>query len=196
MIGFVSTPFTALRPSFSGTAVVSQRNVSTARWTMAKSKAMPFADAPDCLPEGLPGYAGFDPLRMSENMNQDYMRAAELKNGRVAMLGSLGMLVQSVAHLPNAAYSKANPIDAIYSVPVEGMIQIIAVISILELATFKTPFTSGANYGFDPLGLGKNGAWADAEVYNARLAMLGSIGLIAQTLQTGKDPISQLQGLF
>ncbi len=163
---------------------------------MVKSKAMPFAEAPDSLPQGEAGYAGFDPLRMSENMEQGYIRAAELKNGRVAMLAFVGMFVQNFVHLPDPAFAQSNPIAALSSVPTAGLWQIFAAIAFIELATFKKNFTDGPKYGFDPLGVNKNGTFSDAEVYNGRLAMIGSIGLIVQTLQTGKDPVAQLTGLF
>lgn len=192
MYGFVAS-FTGFRPSFNGTSVTS-RHVTVSRWSM-KVKAMPFADAPATLPEK-PGNNGFDPLSMSANMDQDWVYAAERKNGRVAMLAFVGMMVQSVVHLPGAMHAEANPIKAIYTMNVEGWIQIITAICIVELATFNKTFESGENLSWDPLGLGKDGKWVEAEIYNGRLAMLGAIGLISQTLQTGKDPISQLTTLF
>lgn len=74
------------------------------------------------------------------------------------MLASLGFLVQELIHLPDPAFSEANPLKAIYSVPVEGWVQIIVAISVIELATFKRTYESGADLGFDPLGMGKPGA--------------------------------------
>jgi len=69
--------------------------------------------------------------------------------------------------------------------------------SLIELVQFKKTFANGAALGFDPLGMGKTpGKWAAAEIINGRLAMLGSIGLISQTLQTGKSPLEQLTGIF
>lgn len=169
MIGFV-TSFTVFRPAFNGNAV-STRHVGTARVSMVASKAIPFMEAPPKLDGSRPGDFGFDPMFMSENMNQDFMAAAELKNGRVSMLAVVGILVQEFIQLPGEMHSEANPLLAIYKAPVEGWIQIIAFISVLELATFKRNFTHGADFGFDPLGLGKDGKWAVAEVINARLAM-------------------------
>lgn len=52
------------------------------------------------------------------------------------MLACLGMIVQEFIHLPGgAAFSESNPIKAVYTVPIEGWVQILTVISIVELAT-------------------------------------------------------------
>lgn len=171
MTGFV-TPFVALRPAFAGVAV-STRNVSTTGTvTMAASKAIPFMEAPPNLDGSRPGNFGFDPMGLSNNMNQDWMCAAELKNGRVSMLAVVGILVQEFVHLPGAMHAESNPLLAIKTAPVEGWIQILFVIGVIEMATLKQTLSKeGANYGFDPLGLGKDGKWAVAEVINGRLAM-------------------------
>ena len=65
------------------------------------------------------------------------------------MLAVLGMLVQELIQLPGgAAFSETNPLKAIYSVPVEGWIQILTFISIVELVTFKQTFSSNpGDYG-------------------------------------------------
>ena len=59
------------------------------------SKALPFLTAP----KGLKGYigeeAGFDPVGFAEIMDIKWMREAEIKHGRVAMLAFTGALVQS-----------------------------------------------------------------------------------------------------
>lgn len=59
-------------------------------------------------------------------------------------------------HLPNPAFGESNPLKAIHSVPIEGWVQIITVISLVELASFNRTYTSGADLGFDPLGMGAN----------------------------------------
>ena len=54
------------------------------------SKALPFLTAP----KGLKGYigeeAGFDPVGFAEIMDIKWMREAEIKHGRVAMLATIG----------------------------------------------------------------------------------------------------------
>lgn len=63
--------------------------------------------------------------------------------------------MQEFVHLPGgAAFSESNPIKAIYAVPVEGWIQILLAISLVELATFRKTYKSGADLEFDPMGMG------------------------------------------
>jgi hypothetical protein len=108
------------------------------------------------------------------------------------MLGCLGMLVQEFVHLPGgAAFGEANPLKAVAAVPVEGWVQILITISLVELATFKATYAAGPKYGWDPLGMGSP-EMEVKEVKNGRLAMLAAIGMIFQTLVFGDGPVSQL----
>merc|ERR1719272_1113862 len=55
----------------------------------AKSTALPFLESPpNC--EGYVGNAGFDPFRFSDFAPVDFLREAELKHGRIAMLAWVG----------------------------------------------------------------------------------------------------------
>lgn len=114
------------------------------------------------------------------------------------MLATVGMLVQEIVHLPNPMFAESNPLKAIYAVPVEGWVQILIAISLIELATFKQTYESGADLGFDPLGMGAKGNMDELklkELKNGRLAMLASIGFIFQTMTTGKPILAQLTTL-
>ena len=62
--------------------------------------AVPFAPAPASLPSDIPGYVGFDPLGLSTLCNLDWLREAEIKHGRVAMLAATGAIVQDVFQFP------------------------------------------------------------------------------------------------
>ena len=58
-----------------------------------KSAALPFMDAPDKLDGSLVGDVGFDPLGLSNLLwPVSWMREAELKHGRVCMLGVVGWI--------------------------------------------------------------------------------------------------------
>jgi len=80
----------------------------------AKSKAVPFLEAPKNIPTDAPGYAGFDPVGFTDNWldkdwsqqvvpdiwmgeggrkpitTTEWMQESEIKHGRVAMLAFLG----------------------------------------------------------------------------------------------------------
>ncbi|PXF48652.1 Chlorophyll a-b binding protein 7, chloroplastic [Gracilariopsis chorda] len=194
MNAFVSSFVPAgVRTAFAGAAAPRVQSRSTV--TMVASKAIPFLDAPPKLDGTLVGDVGFDPLYLSNYINLDYARAGELKNGRIAMLACLGMMVQEFVHLPGPMFQEPNPLRAIYTVPIAGWVQILAFITIVELITFKATFETGADYGFDPLGMGKKGNLEELqlkELKNARLAMIASIGFIMQIIVTGKPIFAQL----
>ena len=88
------------------------------------SKALPFLTAP----KGLKGYigeeAGFDPVGFAEIMDIKWMREAEIKHGRVAMLATIGYTYPEMPWFaqafPGDAYSHSNPIKAALAVPPEA----------------------------------------------------------------------------
>ncbi|GJQ08463.1 hypothetical protein GpartN1_g254.t1 [Galdieria partita] len=168
----------------------------------AKSRALPFLEAPRKLDGKIPGDAGFDPLYISDNMNLDYLRASEIKHCRVAMLAALGYVAQEFVHLPGDVFSERHALAAIHKVPIEGWIQIILFISLVEIATFRTTFSfdrEPGDFGFDPLGLGKTPQlrrrYQESEIRNGRLAMIAIIAFMVQELFTGKSVVEQLQSL-
>lgn len=64
------------------------------------SASVPFLSRPPALDGSLVGDVGFDPLGFTGKYDIRWLREAELKHGRVAMLASLGCLVQEFIHLP------------------------------------------------------------------------------------------------
>lgn len=64
------------------------------------SESVPFLKTPTNLDGSLPGDVGFDPLGFSEVFDIRVLREAELKHGRIAMLATLGYLVQEAYVLP------------------------------------------------------------------------------------------------
>jgi len=80
-IAAIAGSATAFAPSNNGAT----RSVSLS----AKSQALPFLEAPpNC--EGYVGNVGFDPFRFSDFAPVDFLREAELKHGRIAMMAWLG----------------------------------------------------------------------------------------------------------
>jgi len=153
------------------------------------------------------GDVGFDPLGFTGKYDIKWLREAELKHGRVAMLASLGCIVQEFIHLPFEATSNPVASEAFFQAPSGGLWQIFTVIGIIEHFShgFKmsgsTMFSTGrkpGNLGFDPLNLGKNptarARYELAELKNGRLAMLAIGGIVHGSFITGKGPIGTLFG--
>ncbi|KAJ1431631.1 chlorophyll a/b-binding protein domain-containing protein [Ochromonadaceae sp. CCMP2298] len=159
----------------------------------AKSKALPFLEAPAKLDGSIVGDFGFDPLGFTDTLQSlNYVRAAELKHGRVAMLATVGFLVQQSMANP----SLADPLKATFALGYGPNLQILSFIGVIELATWDKTFAGDASgdLGFDPLNLskGKTEKEMDAlklkELKNGRLAMIGIMGMFAQNLATGGAP--------
>eukprot|EP00188_Purpureofilum_apyrenoidigerum_P002360 Plantae.Rhodophyta-Purpureofilum_apyrenoidigerum.ctg24580.p1 GENE.Plantae.Rhodophyta-Purpureofilum_apyrenoidigerum.ctg24580~~Plantae.Rhodophyta-Purpureofilum_apyrenoidigerum.ctg24580.p1 ORF type:complete len:237 (-),score=45.92 Plantae.Rhodophyta-Purpureofilum_apyrenoidigerum.ctg24580:121-735(-) len=185
--------------AFAGKAVTMRRARSSNLVMMAnKSASIPFLEAPDKLDGSMVGDIGFDPLYLSENINLDYSRAAELKHGRICMLAVLGFVVQELVHLPGPPFQESNPILAIGRVPTAGWIQILAFISAIEMATFKKQYDleTPGDLGFDPLNLAKDSAtkkkMAEYEIVHCRAAMVGFAGILMQILVTGRPIVDQM----
>jgi len=167
------------------------------------SESVPFLKTPTNLDGSLPGDVGFDPLGFSEVFDIRVLREAELKHGRIAMLATLGYLVQEAYVLP--FFEKVPPIQAHDAlVKSGGMSQILLWTSFLEIfggiALFST--IQGRRYpgdfSFDPLGLsqGKNADKLEqyqlAEIKHSRLAMLAFSGFVHQGFITKQGVLEQL----
>lgn len=133
----------------------------------------------------------FDPLGFSKNKPQAELirlREAELKHGRWAMLSSVAIpLTELVTHK-----------QSIHLLDNEALLTFIYYVGIFELKTLlmgwenplKQPFTMKTNYQPGDLGLlfleKYDPFMINAELNNGRLAMIASIGMIAQELATNK----------
>jgi len=198
--------------AFSGPAVPMQASRSSAV-TMDVAKpmnAMPFLTAAACQSSGLPdAETGFDPLYLSDFLDIKFLREAELKHGRICMLASTGYMAQEFFSLPSYPGYSSNPVEALSSVPPEGLLQIVAFASWLEVVSNKGKFSMSdmfedgrapGDLGFDPLKFGDNPATRArlelAELKNGRLAMLAFSGMIHQTFVTGKPLFASLGDIF
>jgi len=172
--------------------------------------AMPFLTAAACQSSGLPdAETGFDPLYLSDFLDIKFLREAELKHGRICMLASTGYMAQEFFSLPSYPGYSSNPVEALSSVPPEGLLQIVAFASWLEVVSNKGKFSMSdmfedgrapGDLGFDPLKFGDNPATRArlelAELKNGRLAMLAFSGMIHQTFVTGKPLFASLGDIF
>lgn len=95
------------------------------------SASIPFLLKPKGL-DGMVGDIGFDPLGFATIFPIKFLREAELKNGRVAMLAVVGWLVSELVHVPGAAYQSENPVDAMAAVGPGPMLQIFLFCGFLE----------------------------------------------------------------
>ena len=152
----------------------------------------------------------FDPLGLATVGSDEtllWFRAAELKNGRVAMLATTGYIVQAAGfHFPGMlssdisfeSLSPMKPFDAWAAVPDAGKAQILFTILIAELATESKDvhYTKGGPLpgivfppidfsGVAPATLAKK---QDSELNNGRLAMIAIMSFIAENNIPGSVP--------
>ena len=187
-------------------APTSRTTSSTAVSMMAeRSKSLPFLMKPAKLDGTLAGDEGFDPLGLSniEDLGIDlyWMREAELKHSRVAMLAVVGSLAQESGFvLPGLPTGKnqvelfwtcfdRNPAPIFAAVIFLGMVEIFSGFATTEGQ--KTGERAPGDFGFNPLKFGKSDAtakdFAVKEIRNGRLAMWAAAGILVQgaTTSTG-----------
>jgi hypothetical protein len=176
----------------------SKSNAKSTSSLMAKSKSVPFLEAPKNL-NGMIGNKDFDPLGFSDVLDPRYLREAELKHGRLAMLGTLGFIATEFFKLPGDIHS-VNSVEAHNAAVGSGaMGQILGLVVALEaisIVAIKQMLEGSGrqpgDYGFDPLGF-SNGKpekvkadYALKELENGRLAMVAFGGIVTQAVLTGK----------
>lgn len=135
----------------------------------------------------------FDPLGFTKDIDMESfrdLRESELKHGRVAMLASLGLVVQHFVHI--GGERAATGVGALNSL--EGKVGLFAVFAwggVLEYTWKQDPEKEVGNFG-DPLGVNMyNLDMRNKELNNGRFAMICVAGIIAAELATGKDAIQQ-----
>merc|ERR1712176_782892 len=137
----------------------------------------------------------FDPLGFCKKGDADtfrQLRTAELKHGRVAMMGALGAVVQHYVKFPGFE-NVPSGLDAVNSAPGSyGAIALFVAAGALELGVWtESPEKEPGNFG-DPLGLGQyDDEMRARELNNGRFAMFAALGIISAELLTGKDAIEQ-----
>lgn len=184
------------------------RSSSAVSMAAERSKAVPFLMKPAKLDGTLAGDEGFDPLGLS-NINDlgidlYWMREAELKHARVAMLAVLGLIGQEVGIVAPGFPSGANQVTVFWEVVEQKPGPIVAAIVMLGLIELISGFAitaakstgerSPGDFGFDPLRLGNTEAkrkdYAVKEIRNGRLAMLAAAGILFQEATTSGSALS------
>eukprot|EP00403_Amphidinium_massartii_P035972 CAMPEP_0178436890 /NCGR_PEP_ID=MMETSP0689_2-20121128/34678_1 /TAXON_ID=160604 /ORGANISM="Amphidinium massartii, Strain CS-259" /LENGTH=270 /DNA_ID=CAMNT_0020059011 /DNA_START=23 /DNA_END=835 /DNA_ORIENTATION=+ len=139
----------------------------------------------------------FDPLGLSfrEECDKDtwrYWRAAEIKHGRVAMVASIGLLVECYVRIPN--FEGRDELEVLgRDLNVIAPFILLCILATVELSIWtEEEFREPGDFG-DPLGFGQyTEEWRNRELNNGRFAMFATTGILAAQLYTGKNAIEQL----
>jgi hypothetical protein len=135
----------------------------------------------------------FDPLGLSKNIDQatfDSYRTAELKHGRVAMLGVFGYIVPEIATFPGniapgLAFSDVpHGVAALEAIPALGWAQIFFLIGAVDYYGFLGNFPGGKPL-LDASELEKRTV---SELQHGRLAMLAMLELLRHDSQNMMSP--------
>jgi len=144
-----------------------------------------------------------------------FLREAELKNGRVAMLAALGFVVAEQYPIFFHGSFNGPSIKTWTEIGLQGnfwpgVILCIAIPEVFSLFNHKDPRRTGewrshkteqepgSYLNFDPLGLKPKDpaslrVMQDKEINNGRLAMIGISGMVAQELVNGQKIVDTLQ---
>jgi len=178
-----------------------------------KSQSLPFMNRPALLDGSMAGDVGFDPLGLSNiddvGIDLYWLREAEVKHARVAMLAVVGFLqVELFGPAPGceAATAKCQT-DAFWQIWNSHPQYIAAALVLITIIEFISGIatTSGresgnrapGDFGLDPLGFMKGDPEKAArlqaqEIANGRLAMWAAAGLILQGCQTHQGGVEAL----
>jgi len=132
----------------------------------------------------------YDPLNLASTYDNNWLREAELKHGRVCMLAIVGFLsVDAGLKFPGKAFEGIAAIDAHDAMVKSGhMWALLAFVGLCESIHMSVvvPKLDGdwgdyepGNYGLDPLNL-DTPYRRESELKNGRLAMLACGGLMTQ----------------
>jgi len=122
------------------------------------------------------------------------LRAKEIKHGRLAMMGALGMLSQSLVQVPGMEGVPKDVTACLSGNGQVGFVAILAIIAGLEAVVFvQDPNKEPGNFD-NPV------PWFDdysdemraKELNNGRIAMFSAIGIISASLFTGSSAAGQL----
>jgi len=191
------TVISALIGSAAGFAPASSTRAVTS--LDAKSIALPFLESPpNC--EGYVGNVGFDPFRFSDFAPVDFLREAELKHGRIAMMAWLGYVAVDcglrVLPMPEAleGVTAATAHDA--SVEQGGLAQMFLWFGLLEIVDgialnqmLEGSGRAPGDFGIDGgLLRGKSDAYIEdmklKEITHCRLAMIAFSAVVTQSVLT------------
>lgn len=178
-----------------------------------KSASLPFLNRPPLLDGSMAGDVGFDPLGLSNiddvGIDLYWLREAEVKHARVAMLAVVGILqVEIFGPAPGCEMATDKcQMDAFWQLwGAHPQYIAFALIMIMLIETFsgiaattgrETGERAPGDFGLDPLGFAKGDEAAFArlqaqEIANGRLAMWAAAGELVQGCTTHQGAIENL----
>jgi len=207
LIAFLSASASAFAPSST------QQQSLVSLNAVERSRALPFMNRPPLLDGSMAGDVGFDPLGLSNidgvGIDLYWLREAELKHARVAMLAVAGVLqVEIFGPAPGCEMCTAkNQMDAFWQFWNAHPQYIAAsLIFIMFIEAFSgIAATSGrqsgerapGDFGLDPLGFSKGDPakferLKGQEIANGRLAMWAAAGILMQGMTTDEGAVGNL----
>jgi len=137
----------------------------------------------------------FDPLGLSDTVDRDqwrYWRACEIKHGRVAMMASIGLIVECYVRFPNFEGRDVLLVLG-KDLNITAPFVLICILAIVELSIWvELEDREPGDFG-DPLGINDySEEMRNRELNNGRFAMFATTGILAAQLYTGKNAIEQL----
>lgn len=149
----------------------------------------------------MPPLGYFDPLgfcKFGDEATFRKYRSAELKHGRVAMMATVGSIVQHYVKLPGFEGVRNNSLGETFNecFRAPGVVWFSAFTAVILLFEINfwidLPYKEPGNFG-DPLGVGMyDRETREKELNNGRFAMFAAAGILAAQVVTGKDGVEQL----
>lgn len=151
----------------------------------------------DTMPGAIQPLGYWDPFKLGEMASPNvlyYWREAELKNGRVAMLATIGIFAADNGIRPwwPAGKEFVSSVSSHMGANPNVWLTLLVAVGFLEIGSgFPDRSKAPGDLGFDPLGLKPKNEkdlleMQNKELANARLAMMASMGIIGQELMLGK----------
>eukprot|EP00538_Stauroneis_constricta_P005146 CAMPEP_0119572556 /NCGR_PEP_ID=MMETSP1352-20130426/44681_1 /TAXON_ID=265584 /ORGANISM="Stauroneis constricta, Strain CCMP1120" /LENGTH=232 /DNA_ID=CAMNT_0007622241 /DNA_START=134 /DNA_END=832 /DNA_ORIENTATION=+ len=184
------------------------------------SKALPFAPKPKLLDGTMAGDVGFDPFGFAgaDKQSLAYMREAEIKHSRLAMLAAVGWPLAELFDKPIAdaaglpsLLTKSGESPSLLNggldkIDIAYWVAVISLAGIVELENGKAKEEKGKDYqlgdcNFDPLGFypsDKAGQMAmqTKEIKHGRIAMMAILGFAAQEAIYGIPVVQETPFFF
>ncbi|CAK9098465.1 unnamed protein product [Durusdinium trenchii] len=192
-----ATPSSSSAPfawGMAGTAVA----VSALGLAMHSSRTAKAGTARRVVGVSLPLTEKFDPLGLgSTDAKMDRYTQVEIKHGRVAMIATVGYIMPEIFRFPGCEAFK-HGLGALESIPMEGWIQLVALIGAHEVLV--KPRQGGMGPSDFGLGTELLDGIEDEELErkqtvernNGRLAMVAIMGLMVQDGMFGEPPLSYM----